>query len=124
VAAIRADAAGRSRRGNGTSSGCTRTQADLDTIACKLNTRPRKRLGFRTPEECNARSLESLKRAVCCDLDLNSGNTSPGRQSETSQSDPVARRQATTRDESVNHHDGALRQSSDFVRSASDEYSA
>lgn len=28
------------------------TQADLDAIATKLNTRPRKRLGFRTPEEC------------------------------------------------------------------------
>jgi len=27
-------------------------QADLDAIAHKLNTRPRKRLGFRTPEEC------------------------------------------------------------------------
>jgi IS30 family transposase len=27
-------------------------QADLDAIAYKLNTRPRKRLGFRTPEEC------------------------------------------------------------------------
>jgi len=32
------------------------TQADLDAIADKLNTRPRKRLGFRTPEECYARS--------------------------------------------------------------------
>jgi len=32
------------------------TQADLDAIAKKLNTRPRKRLGFRTPEECYARS--------------------------------------------------------------------
>lgn len=31
------------------------TQADLDAIAHKLNTRPRKRLGFRTPEECYAR---------------------------------------------------------------------
>jgi len=30
------------------------TQADLDAIAHKLNTRPRKRLGFRTPEECYA----------------------------------------------------------------------
>jgi IS30 family transposase len=28
------------------------TQADCDAIAQKLNTRPRKRLGFRTPEEC------------------------------------------------------------------------
>jgi IS30 family transposase len=28
------------------------TQAYLDAIATKLNTRPRKRLGFRTPEEC------------------------------------------------------------------------
>jgi IS30 family transposase len=27
-------------------------QADLDAIAYRLNTRPRKRLGFRTPEEC------------------------------------------------------------------------
>lgn len=27
-------------------------QADLDAIATRLNTRPRKRLGFRTPEEC------------------------------------------------------------------------
>jgi IS30 family transposase len=27
-------------------------QSDLDAIAKKLNTRPRKRLGFRTPEEC------------------------------------------------------------------------
>ena len=30
------------------------TQAHLDAIAMKLNTRPRKRLGFRTPEECYA----------------------------------------------------------------------
>jgi len=28
------------------------TQADLELIAAKLNSRPRKRLGFRTPEEC------------------------------------------------------------------------
>jgi transposase, IS30 family len=28
------------------------TQADCDAIAKKLNTRPRKRLGYRTPEEC------------------------------------------------------------------------
>ena len=28
------------------------TQRDLDRIARKLNTRPRKRLGYRTPEEC------------------------------------------------------------------------
>lgn len=28
------------------------TQADCDAIAAKLNTRPRKRLGYRTPEEC------------------------------------------------------------------------
>lgn len=28
------------------------TQEDLDAIADKLNTRPRKRLGFRTPKEC------------------------------------------------------------------------
>ena len=28
------------------------TQADCDKIAKKLNTRPRKRLGYRTPEEC------------------------------------------------------------------------
>ena len=32
------------------------TQADLDAIARKLNARPRKRLGFRTPEECYAQS--------------------------------------------------------------------
>ena len=31
-------------------------QVELDSIAHKLNTRPRKRLGFRTPEECYARS--------------------------------------------------------------------
>jgi transposase, IS30 family len=30
------------------------TQSDLDAIATKLNTRPRKRLGFQTPEECYA----------------------------------------------------------------------
>jgi IS30 family transposase len=30
------------------------TQADCDAIARKLNTRPRKRLGYRTPEECSA----------------------------------------------------------------------
>jgi len=29
-----------------------RTQSDLDAVAAKLNTRPRKRLGYRTPEEC------------------------------------------------------------------------
>jgi IS30 family transposase len=28
------------------------TQADCDEIAARLNSRPRKRLGFRTPEEC------------------------------------------------------------------------
>jgi transposase, IS30 family len=32
------------------------TQTDLELIAAKLNTRPRKRLGYRTPEECYARS--------------------------------------------------------------------
>jgi IS30 family transposase len=32
------------------------TQADLDAIAAKLNSRPRKRLGYRTPEECYALS--------------------------------------------------------------------
>ena len=30
------------------------TQADLDAIATKLNSRPRKRLGYKTPEECYA----------------------------------------------------------------------
>lgn len=29
-------------------------QADLDVIATRLNTRPRRRRGFRTPEECHA----------------------------------------------------------------------
>ncbi len=28
------------------------TQADCDAVAAKLNSRPRKRLGYRTPEEC------------------------------------------------------------------------
>lgn len=32
------------------------TQADLDAIAARLNSRPRKRLGYRTPEECYAQS--------------------------------------------------------------------
>jgi IS30 family transposase len=32
------------------------TQADLDAIAERLNARPRKRLGYRTPEECHARA--------------------------------------------------------------------
>ncbi len=32
------------------------TQADLDAIAARLNARPRKRLGYRTPEECHARA--------------------------------------------------------------------
>ena len=32
------------------------TQDDCDAIAAKLNSRPRKRLGYRTPEECYARS--------------------------------------------------------------------
>ena len=32
------------------------TQDDLDVIAERLNTRPRKRLGYRTPEECYVRS--------------------------------------------------------------------
>jgi IS30 family transposase len=32
------------------------TQADCDAIAAKLNTRPRKRLGYRTPEECYAQA--------------------------------------------------------------------
>ena len=31
------------------------SQADCDAIAAKLNHRPRKRLGYRTPEECYAR---------------------------------------------------------------------
>ena len=31
-------------------------QADLDAIAAKLNSRPRKRLGYKTPEECHART--------------------------------------------------------------------
>jgi IS30 family transposase len=31
------------------------TQHDCDRIAAKLNCRPRKRLGYRTPEECYAR---------------------------------------------------------------------
>ena len=38
--------------------GCSMThlsQADCDAIAAKLNYRPRKRLGYRTPEECYAR---------------------------------------------------------------------
>jgi IS30 family transposase len=32
------------------------TQADCDAIAVKLNSRPRKRLGFKTPEECYVQS--------------------------------------------------------------------
>ena len=28
------------------------TQIDCDAIAAKLNSRPRKRLGYKTPEEC------------------------------------------------------------------------
>jgi len=32
------------------------SQADLDSIAARLNSRPRKRLGYRTPEECYARA--------------------------------------------------------------------
>jgi IS30 family transposase len=32
------------------------TQADLDAITARLNARPRKRLGYRTPEECYALS--------------------------------------------------------------------
>lgn len=32
------------------------TQVDCDAIAAKLNSRPRKRHGYRTPEECYARS--------------------------------------------------------------------
>ena len=28
------------------------TQADCDALAKELNSRPRKRLGYRTPEEC------------------------------------------------------------------------
>ena len=32
------------------------TQADCDAIARRLNTRPRKRLGYRTPEECFAQA--------------------------------------------------------------------
>ena len=30
------------------------TQDDCDAIAAKLNSRPRKRLGYKTPEECYA----------------------------------------------------------------------
>ncbi|KUK47184.1 MAG: Transposase [Actinobacteria bacterium 66_15] len=32
------------------------TQEDCDAIAAKLNSRPRKRLSYRTPEECYAQS--------------------------------------------------------------------
>lgn len=32
------------------------TQADCDAIAARLNSRPRKRLGFKTPEECYAQA--------------------------------------------------------------------
>ena len=32
------------------------TQDDCDAVAAKLNSRPRKRLGYKTPEECYARS--------------------------------------------------------------------
>jgi len=32
------------------------TQPDCDRIANKLNNRPRKRLGFRTPKECHVRN--------------------------------------------------------------------
>jgi transposase, IS30 family len=32
------------------------TQADCDAIAARLNSRPRKRLGYRTPEECYAQA--------------------------------------------------------------------
>ena len=32
------------------------TQADCDAIAAKLNSRPRKRLGYKTPEECYAQA--------------------------------------------------------------------
>jgi len=32
----------------------TITQPDRDAIAARLNSRPRKRLGYRTPEECYA----------------------------------------------------------------------
>lgn len=32
------------------------TQEDCDAVAAKLNSRPRKRLGYRTPEECYAQS--------------------------------------------------------------------
>ena len=32
------------------------TQADCEAIAARLNSRPRKRLGYRTPEECYARA--------------------------------------------------------------------
>jgi IS30 family transposase len=32
------------------------TQTDLDAIATKLNSRPRKRLGYKTPEECHVRA--------------------------------------------------------------------
>ena len=32
------------------------TQDDCDAVAAKLNSRPRKRLGYKTPEECYAQS--------------------------------------------------------------------
>ena len=34
----------------------TYTPVDCDGLATKLNSRPRKRLGFKTPEECYALS--------------------------------------------------------------------
>ena len=33
------------------------TQDDCDAIAARLNARPRKRLGFKTPEECYAEAI-------------------------------------------------------------------
>ena len=48
------------------------TQADCDGIAAKLNSRPRKRLGYKTPEECYAAtSRRERKRAQWCSSNLN-----------------------------------------------------
>ena len=40
------------------------TQADCDAIAAKPNARPRKRLGYRTPEECYVQARQESVRGA------------------------------------------------------------
>ena len=46
------------------------TQDDCDAIAASLNSRPRKRLGFRTPEECHVKARSTRASALYFKLEV------------------------------------------------------